>query len=99
MLRRPVVARVEQISDGIFLRAKSKFARSVRQTRRLTSKKGNRIFYKGRGANKGGRTTSKGKFIMDPEKMLSLQVPDLAGCTLKPYVSTDAPKRPESSSE
>ena len=92
MLRRPVVRRVEQIGEGIFLRRKSKFTRSVRQTRKLSPKKGNRLYYKGKGGNKGGRHTSKGKYIIDPEKLLTLRVPDLTDFKLKPYVSAETPK-------
>jgi hypothetical protein len=43
----------------------------------------------GKGANKGGWHTSKGKYMIDLDKVLSLQVPDLADCNLRPYISCE----------
>ena len=45
----------------------------------LTSKRARKGYYKGNGATKEGRLTSKGKFIVDPSKQLELVVPDLTG--------------------
>ena len=45
----------------------------------LTTKRARKGFYKGNGATKEGRITSKGKFIVDPLKRLELVVPDLTG--------------------
>ena len=43
----------------------------------LDRKHGNKNFYKGTGARSVGHTTSKGKFRVDPEKIMQYQVPDL----------------------
>ena len=53
----------------------------------LTSKWGNREFYKGTGAIKGGRHTRKGKFIGDPTKKKWIIAPTNAVTLFKPYVA------------
>ena len=58
----------------------------------LTSKRGNKNYYKGKGATKEGRLTSKGRFIVDKLKRLQLVVPDLTGFKLKPYIARTASK-------
>ena len=45
----------------------------------LTTKRVRKDYYKGNGATKEGRITSKGKFIPDPNKQLKLIIPDLTG--------------------
>lgn len=60
----------------------------------LTNKKAKKGYYKGNGATKEGRITSKGKFIADPMKKLQLVVPDLEGFKLKPYIASAVNKLP-----
>ena len=60
----------------------------------LTNKKAKKGYYKGNGATKEGRITSKGKFIADPMKKLQLVVPDLEGFKLKPYIASAVSKVP-----
>lgn len=45
----------------------------------LTTKRAHKGFYKGNGATKEGRLTSKGKFIANPLRRLELVIPDLTG--------------------
>ena len=45
----------------------------------LTTKRARKGFYKGNGATKEGRHTSKGKFIIDRLKQVQLVLPDLTG--------------------
>eukprot|EP01039_Chlorochromonas_danica_P007731 gene7731-8542_t len=56
----------------------------------LTTKRAGKGFYKGNRGRKEGRLTSKGRFIMIPEKCTELVVPDLTGFTLKPYIAVGA---------
>ncbi|XP_062502180.1 large ribosomal subunit protein mL41-like [Corticium candelabrum] len=58
----------------------------------LTSKRGNRLFYKGRGAKSTGFHTKKGSYIVQQHKVPQFIVPDLTGFQLKPYVSHKTPK-------
>ncbi|KAJ7294552.1 hypothetical protein O6H91_03G042000 [Diphasiastrum complanatum] len=58
----------------------------------LSSKRGPRGYYKGKGCQPVGRHTSKGKYVIMPEKLPQFVVPDLTGFKLKPYVSHDTPK-------
>ncbi|GAX10481.1 hypothetical protein FisN_21Lh179 [Fistulifera solaris] len=60
----------------------------------LTTKRAHKGFYKGNGATKEGRLTSKGKFIVDPLRRLELVVPDLTGFKLKPYIARSVPRVP-----
>lgn len=57
----------------------------------LSPKRGNKEFYKGTGAVKGGRHTKKGKYIIDPRKQKHIMMPELTGFQLKPYVSMETP--------
>jgi large subunit ribosomal protein L41 len=50
----------------------------------LTTKRAHKGFYKGNGATKEGRLTSKGKFIVNPLRRLELVLPDLAGFKVRP---------------
>jgi hypothetical protein len=59
---------------------------------RITGKKGNQQFYKGKGAVKGGRHTKHGGYVMDPAKLKFWEVPDLTGFELTPYVPRTVPK-------
>ena len=69
-----------------------KFGRGMRYKMPLSPKRANRRFYKGKGGTSEGRHTRKGRYVMDPDKMLTLEVPDLSGFELKPYVSRFTPK-------
>ena len=55
---------------------------------RMTSKRGNRHFYKGRGVPSTGTRTKHGKFVVVSHKLdrLLFDVPDLSAFALKPYV-------------
>lgn len=53
----------------------------------MSSKSGNKHYFKGRGCNKTGFLTRKGKFVVDPFRIVSFVVPNLTECNLKPYVS------------
>lgn len=54
-------------------------SKSAKKRLVLTTKRARKGFYKGNGATKEGRITSKGKFIVDPLKRLELVIPDLTG--------------------
>ncbi|RDD44511.1 39S ribosomal protein L41, mitochondrial [Trichoplax sp. H2] len=60
--------------------------------RGMTSKRGNKNFYKGRGAKSSGTKTKRGGFVVQPHKIPELMVPDLTDFELKPYVSHKALK-------
>lgn len=54
----------------------------------MTSKQGNKNFYKGHGAGGVGATTSKGRYIVNRSKVRTFVVPaGLESCELKPFVS------------
>eukprot|EP00729_Bicosta_minor_P006076 gene6076-1466_t len=53
----------------------------------MSAKNGNKEYYRGRGCNKTGFLTRKGRFVVDPFRVVSFVVPDLSQCQLKPYVS------------
>ncbi|KAK9818441.1 hypothetical protein WJX74_000878 [Apatococcus lobatus] len=53
----------------------------------LNSKRGPRNYYKGKGARATGRHTSKGRYVIDPDKLPNYVVPDLTGFQLKAYVA------------
>ncbi|XP_064407460.1 large ribosomal subunit protein mL41-like [Halichondria panicea] len=57
----------------------------------MTSKRGNKNFYKGRGAKGTGRHTRKGGFIINRSRIPEIVVPNLEGFKLKPYVSLKTP--------
>jgi len=64
--------------------------RSAHPTRwQITSKQGNKNFYKGRGAPSAGRWTKKGRYLVLKEKTdrYKLRVPDMTDFELKAYVS------------
>ncbi|CAM9608196.1 unnamed protein product [Ectocarpus sp. 13 AM-2016] len=70
------------------LRMSKYISKSARKRIPMTSKMGNKNFYKGKGATKEGTINSRaGRFIVDPEKRLEIIAPDLDGFKLKPYVS------------
>ncbi|KAI9346502.1 mitochondrial ribosomal protein L27-domain-containing protein [Obelidium mucronatum] len=58
----------------------------------LTSKLGNKNFYKGKGSGPMGRWTAKGKYLLEPFRFRQFMIPDLAGCQLTPYVNPNIPK-------
>jgi len=66
----------------------------------ITSKRGNKNFYKGRNAPSLGYKGTKGKFTFDPSKFtrVSFIAPDLEGFELKAYVAPNTPKIEKSSS-
>lgn len=57
----------------------------------MTSKRGNRRFYKGRGAKSAGSHTNKGHYLIKDNKIPEIVVPQLDGFKLKPYVSQKTP--------
>ncbi|KAL2642922.1 hypothetical protein R1flu_010509 [Riccia fluitans] len=61
----------------------------------LTTKRGPKGFYKGKGCKSTGRHTSKGRYILMAEKLPQFVVPDLTGFKLKPYVAHNTPKVPK----
>ena len=70
-----------------------KYGRGMRYKLPLSSKRSNRRFYKGKGSTTEGRHTRKGGYIIDPDKILTLSVPDLTGCEVSaalPRPSTGA---------
>ncbi|CAM9958708.1 unnamed protein product [Pylaiella littoralis] len=69
------------------LRMSKYISKSARKRIPMTSKMGNKNFYKGKGSTKEGKLNSRGRFIADPEKRLEIIAPDLDGFKLKPYVS------------
>lgn len=72
-------------------------SKSARKRIPMTSKMGNKNYYKGKGATKEGTLNSKGRFITDPSRRLEIVAPNLDGFKLKPYVSKAVwkPKRGE----
>lgn len=56
----------------------SKFGKS-HSLRPLTSKRANRRFYKGNGCRNEGVHGKRGRYIVDQDKLLQLEVPDLTG--------------------
>lgn len=54
-------------------------SKAARKRVPLNTKRAGKGYYKGNGATKEGRLTSKAKFISDPKKRLELIVPDLVG--------------------
>uniref|UniRef100_A0A7S2PDC7 Uncharacterized protein n=1 Tax=Leptocylindrus danicus TaxID=163516 RepID=A0A7S2PDC7_9STRA len=73
----------------------SKFlSKSARKRLPLTSKRAKKGYVKGKGCTREGRNTSKGGFVMDPQKMLTLIIPDLEGFKLKPYIAAGVSKVP-----
>ena len=67
-------------SNDIQTRFISKYiSKSMKKRIPLTTKRAGKGFYKGNGATKEGRLTSKGRFIPNRLKMLELVVPDLEG--------------------
>ena len=57
----------------------------------ISSKKGNRFFYKGRGVGSRGVFLPKGVFQIQPWRIYNFIVPDLTEFKLKPYVSSRTP--------
>jgi large subunit ribosomal protein L41 len=61
----------------------------------LTTKRGPKGFYKGKGCKSTGRHTSKGGYVLMPEKLPIYVAPDLTDFKLKAYVAHDTPKVPK----
>ncbi|TYZ62161.1 hypothetical protein PybrP1_009632 [[Pythium] brassicae (nom. inval.)] len=76
----------------------SKFGRS-HSLRPLTPKRANRRFYKGNGCRNEGVHGKRGRYIVDQDKLLQLEVPDLTGFKLKAYVSPLTPRRKPSATQ
>lgn len=57
----------------------------------LTSKRGPKDYYKGKGALATGVHTRKGGYKVQKEKAPDFVVPDLTGFKLKPYVAYEVP--------
>eukprot|EP00559_Dactyliosolen_fragilissimus_P009906 CAMPEP_0184858534 /NCGR_PEP_ID=MMETSP0580-20130426/3618_1 /TAXON_ID=1118495 /ORGANISM="Dactyliosolen fragilissimus" /LENGTH=124 /DNA_ID=CAMNT_0027354723 /DNA_START=109 /DNA_END=483 /DNA_ORIENTATION=- len=76
-------------------RAMSKFlTKSATKRLPLTTKRARKGYYKGKGGTKQGSFRGKaGRYVLDPEKMLQLIVPDLEDFKLKPYIAKSVPKR------
>ncbi len=72
-----------------------KFGRRFLRRAILNSKFGNKNFYKGRGARNEGTHTSKGGYVVRPERLLRIVAPDLTGFDLKPYVHKQARAPPQ----
>lgn len=66
--------------DGLItgMARSSKFGRS-HSLRPLTSKRANRRFYKGNGCRNEGVHGKRGRYVVDSDKLLQLEVPDLTG--------------------
>eukprot|EP00898_Chlorokybus_atmophyticus_P001161 jgi/Chlat1/2045/Chrsp17S02515 len=58
----------------------------------LTSKRGGKDFFKGKGCVPAGQHTRKGGYVLQHWNMPRWKVPDLTGFELKPYVSKNTPK-------
>mmetsp|Transcript_133555 Transcript_133555/g.188720 ORF Transcript_133555/g.188720 Transcript_133555/m.188720 type:complete len:134 (+) Transcript_133555:106-507(+) len=69
----------------------------IRGARRLVmnSKMGNKNYYKGRRCNPTGFLTRKGRFVVDPYRLVQYVVPDLTNFKLKPYVTVATNKPSE----
>jgi hypothetical protein len=59
----------------------------------MSAKRSPKNFYKGTGGRKEGRHTSKGGYVLDRNKMLTIVAPttDLSTFKLKPYVAQNTP--------
>ncbi|KAI9106177.1 mitochondrial ribosomal protein L27-domain-containing protein [Phlyctochytrium arcticum] len=58
----------------------------------MNSKQGNKNFYKGTGSGRMGRWTARGRFLLEPWRFRSWEIPELSNCELKPFVSKNADK-------
>jgi len=58
----------------------------------LSPKHAKKGYKKGNRCRSTGRVTSKGKFIVDPNKLVEVVAPDLTGFALKPYVAASVAK-------
>ena len=50
----------------------------------INSKRGNKNFYKGKGAMREGHHTKHGNYVMEPRLMLDIQVPDMTDFQVRP---------------
>jgi len=69
----------------------------ARKLSAITSKRGNKNFYKGRGAPPAGEHTDRGGYRLDQARLASYTfiAPDLTGFKLLPYVSMLTRHAPE----
>mmetsp|Transcript_1277 Transcript_1277/g.3870 ORF Transcript_1277/g.3870 Transcript_1277/m.3870 type:complete len:123 (+) Transcript_1277:147-515(+) len=76
------------VALGQCVRHMSKYL-SKAQTKRqpLNTKWAKKGYVKGKGARSTGHHTSKGKYVIDKNKLVELIVPDLHDFKLKPYVA------------
>ena len=81
----------QQNNNNIIIQTRfiSKYiSKSMKKRIPLTTKRAGKGYYKGNGATKEGRLTSKGRFIPNRLKMLELVVPDLEGFNVSAVYST-----------
>ncbi|KAJ3111483.1 hypothetical protein HK100_002668, partial [Physocladia obscura] len=60
--------------------------------RTLTSKLGNKNFYKGKGSGAMGRWTQRGNYLLEPFRFRQYIIPDLAECKLTPFINPNISK-------
>mmetsp|Transcript_14672 Transcript_14672/g.26287 ORF Transcript_14672/g.26287 Transcript_14672/m.26287 type:complete len:97 (-) Transcript_14672:35-325(-) len=70
---------------------RSLLVRGARRYGPRTSKHGNKRYNRGRGAWKGGFLTTTARFVPVESKKIFIQVPELEGFDLKPYVARTTP--------
>lgn len=62
---------------------RGKFSKNQGQRGPMSAKRGNRRWVKGTGTARQGRHTNKGKYIIEPERLMILDVPDLTDCQVR----------------
>ncbi|EWM30388.1 mitochondrial ribosomal protein l27 [Nannochloropsis gaditana] len=77
-----------------FQRLSKYLSKAARKRLPLSPKRTGKGFYKGNKCASTGRINSIGRFRMDERKRVELNVPDLTGFKLKPYVSPTVFKYP-----
>ena len=60
----------------------TKFTRRLRRGT-ITSKRGNKDYYKGYGARTEGVHTSRGAFVVLQERLMKITAPDMTGCKVR----------------
>ncbi|GAB5030090.1 mitochondrial ribosomal protein l27 [Nannochloropsis oceanica] len=81
------------ISTG-FQRLSKYLSKAARKRLPLSPKRAGKGFYKGNKCASTGRVNSIGRFKLDERKRVELNVPDLTGFKLKPYVAPTVFKYP-----
>ncbi|CAM9743243.1 unnamed protein product [Choristocarpus tenellus] len=69
------------------LRMSKYISKAARKRIPMTSKMGNKNYYKGKGARKEGWLNSRGRFIVDPSRRLEIVAPDLTGFKVTRFFS------------